>query len=297
MTDLVVQTPRIPEEGETLTGNAFNMFTGGKGANQAVQAARLGAPVTMVGALGQDAFGDEHLKALQRDGINYDSVQRFGEVSSGVGNVLLEPNGNNRIVIVPGANNKLSPDYIESIKDVIEQTDILMLQLEVPIPTVKRAIKLAKAFGKTIVLNPAPAQHLDDSDLMGIDYIIPNETELRMLTRSDKGKQLSIKMAAVSLTARGVKNVIVTLGEKGSFWTNGVDEKKISATQVNPVDTTAAGDSFIGAFAYQLAVGNNIIGSLQFASVAGAITTTRLGSQPSLVTLTEVQQAMNIKII
>lgn len=290
MTDLVVQTGRMPHEGETYMGTAFNMFTGGKGANQAVQAARLGVPVTMVGALGNDAFGEAHLKALREAGIDASNVISVSGVTSGVGNVLLEPNGDNRIIIVPGANTELSADYIDSIESVIDENDIIVLQLEVPIPTVIRAIELAKALGKTIILNPAPAQKLPRDILADIDYIMPNEKELGVLTDLPTDDYSAVKTAARKLLATGVKNVIVTLGSHGALFATADTIELIPAYKVLPVDTTAAGDSFIGAFASGLAKSCEKMEALDFATRTAAVTTTGLGSQPSLPTRNIVEE-------
>ncbi|MCX2455896.1 ribokinase [Lacticaseibacillus nasuensis] len=293
MTDLVVQTGRMPHEGETYMGTAFNMFTGGKGANQAVQTARLGVPVTMVGALGNDSFGEAHLKSLREAGIDASNVISVSGVTSGVGNVLLEPNGDNRIIIVPGANTELSADYIDSIESVIDENDIIVLQLEVPVPTVIRAIELAKGLGKTIILNPAPAQKLPSDVLADVDYIMPNEKELGVLTDLPTDDYSGIKDAAQKLLETGVKNVIVTLGSHGALFATTDKMTLIPSYKVLPVDTTAAGDSFIGAFASELAKNCEEMEALDFAARVAAITTTGLGSQPSLPTTDVVGRKFN----
>lgn len=284
MTDLVVQTGRMPHEGETYMGTGFNMFTGGKGANQAVQAARLGVPVTMVGALGNDAFGDAHLKSLRDAGIDASNVISVAGVASGVGNVLLEPNGDNRIIIVPGANMELTPEYIEELQSVIDENDILVLQLEIPLETVIKSVEIAKELGKIIILNPAPAQRLPVEVLRDVDYVMPNEKELGVLADQPTNSLDEVKAASAKLLSLGVHSVVVTLGSHGALLTDQHSSTLVPSYKVKPVDTTAAGDSFIGAFASELAKGNNEMTALNYAACVAAITTTGLGSQPSLPT-------------
>lgn len=293
MTDLVVQTDRMPDEGETLIGSGFNMFTGGKGANQAVQAARLGATVTMVGALGQDEFGDAHINSLESAGIDTRYIRRFSGISSGVGNVLLEPNGNNRIVIIPGANLLLTPSVLQEITEVIAANDIVVLQLEIPIETVEFVVGIAKRLNKIVILNPAPAARISSDVMKDIDYVMPNEKELAMLTGVGTKTLEDIQKAARELLTLGVRNVVVTLGSKGAYWINDDTEEIIPSYRVKAVDTTAAGDSFIGAFASEIAREEEIIKALDFASKVAAITTTGMGSQPSLPTTKTVQLVTN----
>jgi len=181
MTDLVAVTKRAPIAGETIIGKSFAKFTGGKGANQAVTAARLGAEVTMIGKLGRDTLGEEHLEALKQDGINHEHVLFDDEASTGVGHIVLEESGNNRIIVIPGANLALTPEEIESFESVIAETDILILQLEIPFDSIYKAIELAHKHNKTIFLNPAPAADLDPKYVGLVDFIIPNESEAQTM--------------------------------------------------------------------------------------------------------------------
>jgi ribokinase len=292
MTDLVVQTPKVPVEGETIIGNTFNRFTGGKGANQAVAAARLGGDVTMIGKLGEDDFGREHIDALNSENINHHSILFDSQASTGVGNVVIDSNGNNRIIVVPGANLKLSEKDIEAFENVIINSDIVVLQLEVPMETVYKSIELANKHGKTIILNPAPAQPIDPKYMDKVDYFVPNETEASLLTNIEVSNLETAEKAAEALLLQGYKNVIITLGNKGVIFKNNTEMKFVKAYTVKAVDTTAAGDSFIGSFAYGLSNNMSIEQSLNLAVAASALTVTKLGAQPSLPKIDDVNELL-----
>ncbi|MFP5110972.1 ribokinase [Bacillaceae bacterium C204] len=292
MTDLVVQTPKVPVEGETIIGNTFNRFTGGKGANQAVAAARLGGDVTMIGKLGEDDFGREHIDALKSENINHHSILFDSQASTGVGNVVIDSNGNNRIIVVPGANLKLSEKDIEAFENVIINSDIVVLQLEVPMETVYKSIELANKHGKTIILNPAPAQPIDPKYMDKVDYFVPNETEASLLTNIEVSNLETAEKAAEVLLLQGYKNVIITLGNKGVIFKNNTEMKFVKAYTVKAVDTTAAGDSFIGSFAYGLSNNMTIEQSLNLAVAASALTVTKLGAQPSLPKIDDVNELL-----
>jgi len=292
MTDLVVQTPKVPVEGETIIGNTFNRFTGGKGANQAVAAARLGGDVTMIGKLGEDDFGREHIDALKFENINHHSILIDSQASTGVGNVVIDSNGNNRIIVVPGANLRLSEKDIEAFENVIINSDIVVLQLEVPMETVYKSIELANKHGKTIILNPAPAQPIDPKYMDKVDYFVPNETEASLLTNIEVSNLETAEKAAEVLLLQGYKNVIITLGSKGVIFKNNTEMKFLKAYTVKAVDTTAAGDSFIGSFAYGLSNNMSIEQSLNLAVAASALTVTKLGAQPSLPKIDDVNELL-----
>lgn len=292
MMDLVVVTPRAPMEGETIIGKSFHQFTGGKGANQAVAAARLGGDVTMIGKLGKDAFGKAHVDSLKNEGINYECVLFDDIESSGIGNITLEENGNNRIIVVPGANLKLTPKDIDELKEKIQNSDIIILQLEIAFETVYKVIELAHKYGKIIILNPAPAAKFDQNFIKLVDYIVPNETEACILTGIKVINIDSAREAAKGLLNLGCKNVIITLGEKGVLFVNKDEEIFQGSYKVTPIDSTAAGDSFIGAFAYSLANGFELKKALKLSCAVGALTVTRMGSQPSLPKLKEVNEFM-----
>lgn len=296
MTDLVALTERAPIAGETIIGQSFGQFTGGKGANQAVTAARLGGNVTMIGKLGNDGFGEEHIASLNNDCVNSEHVLFTNDAATGVGHIVLESNGNNRIIVIPGANLKLTPEEIETFEATIEQSDIVILQLEIPFETIYKAIDLAHKHKKTIILNPAPAANLKPEYLKLVDFIVPNESETKLLTGIDVTTIDEARKAAHELLNLGCKNVIITLGEKGVFFKNSLEEYFQPAFKVIPVDTTAAGDSFIGGFAYSLSIGKDYASALQFSNGVGALTVTRHGAQPSLPTLEEVNQFLQERL-
>ncbi|MBL4954818.1 ribokinase [Neobacillus sp. YIM B02564] len=292
MTDLVVQSEKVPVEGETTIGKSFNRFTGGKGANQAVAAARLGGKVTMIGKLGEDDFGKEHIQALKAENINTDSILFDSEANTGIGNVIIDSNGNNRIIVVPGANLKLTEQDIKDFEEIIKQSDFVVLQLEIPLPTVYMAIDLANKHKKTIILNPAPAQKIDSDYIQKIDYIIPNETEASLLTNMEVNSLETAKTASEILLNQGYKNVIITLGKTGVVYRDPSEFRFFEAYTVNAVDTTAAGDSFIGSFVYGLASDMSIDHSIKLAVTASALTVTKLGAQPSLPVMSDVEKLM-----
>lgn len=296
MTDLVVTSNKFAQEGETLIGNTFGQFTGGKGANQAVAAARLGAPVEMVGELGNDSFGKDQVTSLDENNIKHEHVLFTSEVSSGIGNPQIDENGRNRIVVVPGANFELKPKDLDEMEDVIIDSDIIILQLEIPMETVYEAIKLGSKYGKTIILNPAPAQKIDPKYASMVTYMTPNEHEAELLTDIKTDTDSGIEAAADKLLSQGYKNVLITLGDKGSYFKNKDGELHTSAHKVKAVDTTAAGDSYIGAFAYGLANEQSVEEALNYASAVSAIAVTRMGAQPSLPSKTEVDDFLKNKI-
>ncbi|MBA4603394.1 ribokinase [Thermoactinomyces mirandus] len=300
MTDLVVQTDKVPVEGETTIGKTFNRFTGGKGANQAVAAARLGGNVTMAGKLGKDDFGKEHMEALKANGIDFHSVLFDPEASTGIGNIVIDSTGNNRIIVVPGANLKLTEQDIENMETVIRTSDIVVLQLEIPMATVYKAVDLANRHGKTVILNPAPAQKINPDIVNKVDYIIPNETEASLLANVEVKSLEDARKASEMLLNQGYKNVIITLGEKGVVCRNHEQFEHFKPYKVKAVDTTAAGDSFIGSFAFGLSKDLSIDQAIELAVAASALTVTKLGAQPSLPTMEEVEALrkgpINVKV-
>ncbi|GHP13932.1 ribokinase [Lentilactobacillus fungorum] len=290
MTDLVVKSDKFTEEGETIIGKSFGQFTGGKGANQAVAAARLGGNVEMLGELGNDSFGKDQIKSLDDNNIKHDHVLFTDKASSGIGNPQLDATGHNRIVVVPGANYEFTPADLDKLEDVVRTTDIIILQLEIPLETVYEAIKLGNKYDKTIILNPAPAAKLDPKIAPMVTYMTPNEHEAELITGVKTGTDAGIRKAADALLNQGYKNVLITIGEKGSYFKNAETELSIPAFKVSAMDTTAAGDSYIGAFAYGLANGVSIEDSLHYAAAAAAIAVTKMGAQPSLPTKKEVDE-------
>lgn len=291
--DLVLRVPRMPLPGETLTGGAFRTIPGGKGANQAVACARLSGKVAgaqqvaMVGCVGDDAFGATLRAALVGDGIIDSHVTTLPGVASGIASILVDDQGQNSIVIAGGANDLLSPAHIDAAKALIEQADIVVLQLETPMATVVHAIQLARSLGKTVVLNPAPAASLPEGVLELVDYLIPNEIEAAMLAGvSPEGADA--KALAAALQKLGSDNVIITLGSKGVHAALYGGDYTFPAEAVQAVDTTAAGDTFIGGFVAGLASGMDEAEAIQQGQRAAAWSVTKPGAQTSIPHLHEL---------
>ena len=282
MMDLVAKTPRVPVEGETIRGISFSQFTGGKGANQAVAASKLGGDVTMLGKLGKDQFGEAHMNSLKEYKVNSKYILRDEFESTGIGFITLEVSGKNRIIIIPGANLKLTSDDIEAHEQLIKECDILILQLEIPLESTYKAMDLAYKYKKTIIFNPAPYMDFEKTYLSKLTYIVLNEVEARECTGIEVVGRQSAKEAAESLLIRGCKNIIITMGEKGVYFLNKDNEYFIESRKVDVVDTTGAGDEFIGSFAYGIGNDWTIHDSLQFANVSSALAVTKMGTQPSL---------------
>ncbi|MBB5608174.1 MULTISPECIES: ribokinase [unclassified Janthinobacterium] len=290
--DLVLRVPRMPLPGETLTGGAFRTIPGGKGANQAVACARLsgkleagGQQVAMVGCVGDDAFGATLRAALRSDGIIDSHITTLPGVASGIASILVDDNGQNSIVIAGGANDLLSPAHIDAAQDLIAQADIVVLQLETPMATVEHAIKLARSLGKTVVLNPAPAAQVPAGLLELVDYLIPNEIEAAMLTGVDSS---DASVLARALQQQGSDNVIITLGAKGAHAALYGGDVDFPAEAVKAVDTTAAGDTFIGGFVAGLASGMDEAEAIAQGQRAAAWSVTKPGAQTSIPHLHEL---------
>ena len=285
--DLVLRVPRMPLPGETLTGGAFQTIPGGKGANQAVACARLGTgAVAMVGCLGDDAFGQTLRAALVADGVDVSHVTSLAGVASGIASILVDANGQNSIVIAGGANDGLTPAHIDAALPLLERASIVVLQLETPLATVQHAIAVAHGLGKTVVLNPAPAASLPAALLAQVDYLIPNEIEAAMLLGGPAG---SDRDAAAALQALGCTNVLVTLGAKGVHAALAGGARDFPARAVQAVDTTAAGDTFIGGFVAALASGADAAAAIDMGQRAAAIGVTRAGAQTSIPYLHELE--------
>jgi ribokinase len=295
--DLVVRAPRFPQPGETISGDDLQVIPGGKGANQAVAAARLGSNVSMLGRVGKDNFGDFLLNNLKTNQVDSQLVGR-DDASTGTAIIVVDSNGQNSIVLSAGANGKVSPADIDSASFV--HHDLLLLQLEIPLPTVLSAARKAKANHVRVILNPAPAKEIPDELIALADFLIPNETELSLLTNQIVDDVSSMEQAATSLLQRGAKNVIVTLGEKGALIVSGTQVTHVDTYQVNVVDTTAAGDAFIGGFATKLLESDSLLSetreqapalqrAVRYGCACGALATTKFGAQPSLPTKQEVE--------
>ena len=287
--DLVTRAPRLPRGGETLIGESFSTIPGGKGANQAVAAARLGAQVSMVGCVGSDAYGQQLRGALLAEGIDCQAVSVV-DGSSGVALIVVDDNSQNAIVIVAGANGELTPTVLERFDAVLQSADVIICQLEVPDATVGHALKRGRELGKTVILNPAPASRALPAEWYAyVDYLIPNESEAMVLSGLAVDSLETAEAAATQLIAGGAGKVIVTLGAQGLMFANGSSFEHFPAPRVKAVDTTAAGDTFVGGFAAALASGKDEVEAIRFGQVAAALSVTRAGAQPSIPTLLEVQ--------
>lgn len=290
-TDLVVRVNRFPREGETLIGDSFQQFLGGKGANQAVSAARLGAQVSMVGRLGVDGFGDAQIAGLEADGIDTSGILRDPEAPSGIASITVDSTGKNRIIIVPGANMRCGVEDVDAARDRIAEADILLLQLEIPVESVARAIQIAAEVGTPVILNPAPAQAVDPALLANVDYLTPNEVEAEQLTGISVKSPVDAGRAAAQLLSYGVGGVVITLGERGAVVVEkgGAAPVLMPAFSVDAVDTVAAGDAFNGALAVCLAQGAPLVEAARYAAAVAAIAVTRPGAQASLPYRSEVE--------
>lgn len=289
-TDMVVKAERIPVPGETVTGGQFVMAAGGKGANQAVAAARLGAEVTFVAKLGQDMFGDQAVENYKREGIVTDLILRDPEHHTGVALIIVDQQGENLIAVASGANHALAPKDVEQAAERIRAADVVMLQLETPMDTVQFTAQLAADAGVPVILDPAPASPLEDSLLARVTYLTPNESEAERLTGIQVHDEASARAAADKLLGRGTRHVIVTLGSKGALVAGPDGTSLIPSHAVAARDTTAAGDAFNGSLASALGRGMNLEQAVRQASLAGALSVTRMGAQPSLPTEEELRR-------
>jgi ribokinase len=280
--DLVVRTSRMPLLGETLTGSDFHTIAGGKGANQAVAAARLGADVSLIGCIGNDRFGAEMRAALAAEGIELTQLCTCENAATGVAVIMVDAASQNSIVLAPGANALLAPRHIDQAVGAIEHAELLICQLETPLAAVERAVEIAQAHGTPVVLNPAPAQALPAELLAQVDYLIPNETEAALLTGVEIRNIDSAEIAAGELCRLGAKTVLITLGAQGVLIADAAGMRLFAAPTVKAVDTTAAGDTFVGAFAVGLAEGLAVADAIRFGQRAAAISVTRFGAQTSI---------------
>lgn len=274
--DYVVNVNKLPKKEETISATSFTTSIGGKGANQAFAAKKLGAEVFMIGAVGNDEAGRRITERMKEENIDTTRIETVN-VPTGNAMITVEESGSNTIVVYPGANDYVSKNLIGKNEDIIKEADFIILQLEIPIESVEYAVKLAKKYNKKVILNPAPAKKIPESLYEFIDILTPNETELESLS-----KEKDIKNGAKLLLHRGVKEVVVTIGDKGCYYLSKEDEFIIDSIEVNAIDTTAAGDSFNGALAVGLCEGKSMKETLRFANIVGALTTTKHGAESSL---------------
>lgn len=286
--DLVVNVDIMPKPGQTIIGSNFKEVPGGKGANQAVAMARLNGNVSMIGKVGEDGFGQTLINSLKNDKVDTTYIQT-AKGATGVALITVDKNAQNSIVVSPGANFEVKEDDIDNNIEAIKNSDIVVLQLETPLNTIKYALNKAKELNKYTILNPAPAVKLDDEIIKNVDLLTPNETELEIISGVSIETEEDIQKAAQIMIEKGVKELIVTLGSKGSLYINKEKSMFKKAYKVEAVDTTAAGDSYTGALAVALSQEKCIEDAMDFASKVGALSVLKEGAQSSLPTLEDVE--------
>lgn len=292
--DLAFRTPRLPVKGETIKGISFQIGPGGKGSNQAVAAKRAGANVNMITRVGKDALADLAFSSFEKEGIEMDYVFQDDEVKTAAAAIIVDDvTGENQIVVSLGACLHFTREEIESVRCVIEQSDYLLVQLEANLDAIEHVIHIAHETGVKIILNPAPAVHLSDSILKIVDIITPNETEAAILADMDVKtafQKENIKKAADILLNKGIKTIVVTMGEKGALLKTNEREKVFKPMQVEIVDTTGAGDAFNGGLVTALAEGNTLDEAIRFANIVGALSVTRNGTAPAMPYREEIER-------
>jgi ribokinase len=288
--DLVIRSPRIPQPGETILGSDFQTIPGGKGANQAVAAARLAAQVSMVGRLGNDAFARVLLQNLTESQVDCTYIQNDHKAATGVALIVVDDQGENSIVVASGANMRVSAQDVTAAQSAITSAQVLVLQLEIPDAAVLRAAQIARENGVMVILNPAPARELPSELIPLVDVLVPNESEAYLLSGLHGAAQQAVESAARRLLSKGAGAVVVTLGKQGAFATNGeFDGVFVEAFQVNAVDTTAAGDAFMAGLAVSLAEGHSLLESVRWGNACGALAAMRFGAQTSAPSRDEVE--------
>ena len=287
-TDMVIKSSRLPAPGETILGGDFLMNPGGKGANQAVAAARLGGSVNFITKVGIDIFGQAALEGLERHGINITYINKDENTPSGVALIMVDGQGENSISVALGANNTLSKSDLDNANKAFEKADYVLMQLEIPLEAIQYATQLAFINKAKVNLNPAPAQNLPDDLVAKLYCITPNETEATLLTGIKVTDDASAHQAALALRAKGVSNVIITMGSKGAYILNDELATLIPTEKVNAVDTTAAGDTFNGALVVGLSKGWGFLEAITFANKAAAYSVTKMGAQASTPTLEDL---------
>lgn len=292
--DLVVRSPHVPAPGETVLGQDFRTIPGGKGANQAVAAARLGADCRFVGRVGNDAFGQTLLTGMKAIGVNCDHVGVTEGVSSGVALIVVDELGENAITVAGGANAKLSIEDIEAAKPLIASAKVCLLQLEIPLETASYAIRLARSLGVEVILDcaPAPDPAKVPQTFFEADILTPNETEAQILSGEPVSGKREARLVAAALVQRGAKKVVLKLGEKGSLLFDGNRFEHVPPFRIKPVDTTAAGDAFSAALAVSRAKGLSLPEAVLYANAAGAAACMKFGAQPAMPTADEVRSLM-----
>lgn len=288
VTDLSATVEQFPKDGETLIAKSFYRALGGKGVNQAVAAARLGAKVEMCGCVGNDSYGEEFFDLLKKENIEHRFLFRSNKYQTGMAQIQINKDHQNRIVVISGANQDMTIDKVDLIDSAIKEAKIVMVQFEIPLETTKEVLRRAKKYGKTTIVNTAPGKLVDDEFLSLCDFVTPNDIEISLITGLPTCDIDSIKKAAKHLINKGVKHVLVTLGKDGAYILDEKYNQIIPSIKVDAIDTVGAGDSFNGAFATRLLETNDIIQSIKFAVFEGALTVTKQGAIPSLSTREEL---------
>jgi len=289
---MIVKIPRIPKPGETILGGKFSTAAGGKGANQAVAAARVGGDVTFIARVGNDIFGKQALEGFESNNINTKYIKMDSTEPSGVALIFVDEKGENSIAVASGANSKLTPGDVTEAEEVIKSADVLLMQLETPMGSIKRIAKIAKEAGVKVILDPAPARPLDNALLSTLYIITPNESEAELLTDIPVTDFPSAEKAAFILLDRGVEVAIITMGSKGALIKTRELTKIVPGFKVNAVDSTAAGDVFNGSLVVAMAEGKTLEKTVQFANAAAALSVTKLGAQPSAPKRVEIERML-----
>lgn len=292
--DLIATMDRFPKVGETIEGLSFQQEMGGKGANQALAAHRAGGKVAFISILGDDQYGNNALKFYEREGMDVSLSQKCEELPTGTAMIWVDHNGDNSIVINPGANKMLTPSYIIGVSEAIEEADIIVLQMEIPYETISTVCGIASQSGKQIILNVAPAYPVDDAILRNIHTLIVNQSEAETIT-GEKINEIGKDAMVDKLLMKGIRNVILTLSSKGCLYKNSDETITVPAYKVKAKDTTAAGDTFCGALVAALSKDKSIKEALLFATAASAICVTRLGAQPSIPREIEIENFINTR--
>lgn len=287
--DVVIETPHMPERGETISGRNINRVSGGKGANQAYALGKLGGDVTMIGAVGKDASGDALLRSLESVNVDISGVRQIENGTTGQAFITVDDDGDNSIIIIAGTNGQVTKELIDEQADIIRKSDIVIMQFEIPLDVVEYVKEMAVKEGKTVIVDPAPAvPGLPENFWKDIDYIKPNETELAILTGMNLKSRKELVEGAKVMIGKGVKNVIVTLGKEGCLIVTKDKEEFFGPYQVKALDTTAAGDSFTAAFALALSQGKTYSEAISLGQKVSSIAVTRKGAQTSIPTMEEV---------
>ena len=288
--DMVVSCERFPRPGETVLADKFGMYPGGKGANQAVACAKLGGNVALLAKMGDDMFRERLAESLGSSGVDLSHVLVHEAAPTGIALITVDRSGQNEIVVVSGSNMQLSPDDVRAHEDVFEGAAVVLLQLEIPIETVVEAARRGKSAGALVVLNPAPGRDLPDELLKNVDVITPNESEAEILSGIAVSDQATALAAAAILQKRGVSDIVITLGSRGALHVAAGSSRQFPAYEVEPVDTTAAGDAFTGALAFGLASGQEVPESIVMANAVAAFAVTRMGAQTSMPSFAELSE-------